>query len=106
MSARNDSEMLALLVAQADAQGDDLVMIRALVEEASDLGAARALERLGLADATAQEDVRELRELLRSWRDAKRAARTAVLGWLARIAAALLLLGLAVKTDLLRMLRL
>ncbi len=101
----NDSEMLALLVAQAEAQGGDLVMIRALVEEASDLGAARALERLGLADATAPDDMRELRDLLRGWRDAKRAARNAVLGWLMRIAAALLLLGLAVKLDLVGMLR-
>lgn len=78
MTAR-DSEMLALLAAQADERGGDLVMIRALVEEASDLGAARALERLGLADPTAHEDVRELRELLRGWRDAKRAARNAAL---------------------------
>lgn len=104
MSAR-DSEMLALLVAQGEERGGDLVMIRALIEEASDLGAARALERLGLADATAHDDVRELRELLRGWRDAKRAARNAALGWLIRIAVALLLLGLAVKLDLLRTLR-
>lgn len=104
MTAR-DSEMLALLVQQADAQGGDLVTMRALVEEASDLGAARALERLGLADETAHEDVKELRELLRAWRDAKRSARNAAMNWLARIAAALLLLGLAVKLDLLRMLR-
>lgn len=104
MSAR-DCEMLTLLVAQAEERGGDLVMIRALVEEASDLGAARALERLGLADATAHEDVRELRELLRGWRDAKRAARNAALGWLMRIAVALLLLGLAARLDLLRMLR-
>lgn len=105
MSVRAESEMLALLVAQAEERGGDLVMIRALVEEASDLGAARALERLGLADATAHEDVRELRDLLRGWRDAKRAARNAVLGWLMRIAAALLLLGLAVKLDLVGMRR-
>ena len=105
MSGRLDSEMLALLVAQAEEQGGNLVMIRALVEEASDLGAARALERLGLADATAPDDMRELRELLRGWRDAKRAARNAVLGWIARILAALLLLGLAVKLDLVGMLR-
>lgn len=104
MSAR-DSEMLALLVAQAEERCGDLVMIRALIEEASDLGAARALERLGLSDATAHDDVRELRELLRGWRDAKRSARNAALGWLIRIAAALLLLGLAVKLDLLRTLR-
>jgi hypothetical protein len=102
---RADSEMLALLVEQADAAGGDIVAMRALVEEASERGATRALERLGLADATAHEDVRELRELLRGWRDAKRAARNAVLGWIARIAIALLLLGLAVKLDLTALLR-
>jgi len=102
MTMRAESEMLALLAAQADARGGDLVTIRALVEEASELGAARALERLGLADARAQEDVRELRALLRGWRDARRTARNAVLGWIARVAMALLLLGLAVKLDLLR----
>jgi membrane-bound ClpP family serine protease len=103
--SHRDSEMLALLVEQAEGQGGDLVMIRALVEEACDLGAARALERLGLSDATAHDDVRELRELLRGWRDAKRSARNALLGWIARIAVALLLLGLAVKLDLVGLLR-
>lgn len=106
MTGRIESEMLALLVAQAEQQGGDLVMIRALVEEAIDLGAARVLDRLGLADAKAGDDMRELRELLRGWRDAKRTARNALLGWLAKAAAALVLLGAAVKLDLLRMLRL
>ena len=105
MMGRSDAEMLALLVQQADSEGRDLVMIRALVEEASDLGTARALERLGLADATATDDVRELRELLRGWRDVKRTARNALVGWLVRIGVALLLLGLAVRFDLMRMLR-
>jgi hypothetical protein len=103
--SRADSDLLARLVAQADAAGGDLVLIRAMVEEASDLGAARALERLGLADTTAHEDVRELRELLRGWRDAKRAAGHAVIGWVLRIAVALLLLGLAVRLDLAALLR-
>lgn len=99
---KQDGEMLARLVAQADGGpgGSDMVMIRALVEEASELGAGRALERLGLADRRAEGDVRELRELLRAWRDAKKAARGAVIGWLVRIALALLLLGIAVKTGL------
>ena len=80
-------------------------MIRALVEEASELGAGRALERLGLADRRAEGDVRELRELLRAWRDAKKAARGAVIGWLVRIALALVLLGIAVKTGLVGLVR-
>ena len=93
-------EMLARLVAQAEGQVADMVTIRALIEEASERGAGRALERLGLADRGAEGDVRELRELLSAWRDAKKAARGAVIGWMARIAMALILLGIAVKTGL------
>lgn len=105
MNVKADSEMLSLLVAQAQGDGSDLVTLRALVEEASDLGTGRALARLGLADPTAPDDVRELRELLRGWRDAKRTVRNAALGWIVRLGIALLLLGLAVKFDLMRMLR-
>jgi hypothetical protein len=96
-------EMLARLLAQAQATpgGADMVTIRALIEEASELGAGRALERLGLADRRAEADMRELRELLSAWRDAKKAARGAVIGWAVRIAMAMLLLGIAVKVGLL-----
>ncbi len=100
MRMKTDSEMLALLIAQADEQGGDLVMIRALVEEASDLGVARALARLNLGDEAAKDDVRELRALLTGWRDVKKSARNAAIGWLVRVAVILLLLGMAVKLDL------
>jgi hypothetical protein len=100
-----DGEMLARLVAQAEGQAVDMVTIRAMVEEASELGAGRALERLGLADRRAEADMRELRELLRAWRDAKKAARGAVIGWAVRIGMALLLLGVAVKLGLLGLVR-
>lgn len=97
-------EMLARLVAQAEGAGlpgrGDIVMIRALIEEASELGAGRALARLGLEDRRAEADMRELRELLRAWRDAKKAARGAVIGWAVRIVMALVLLGMAVKMGL------
>lgn len=99
------TDMLARLVAQADGQALDMVTIRALIEEASELGAGRALERLGLADRRAESDVRELRELLSAWRDAKKAARGAVIGWIVRIGMALLLLGIAVKMGLLGLVR-
>lgn len=104
---KQDGEMLARLVAQADGMpcGADMVMIRALIEEASELGAGRALELLGLADRRAERDVRELRDLLRGWRDAKKAARGAVIAWVARIALALLLLGMAVKLGVIGMVR-
>jgi hypothetical protein len=92
--------MLIHLAAQAEARGADLVTLRALIEEASDLGAARALARLGLSDDSAAKDMAELRELLSAWRDAKTTVRKAVLGWLVRGALALLLVGLAVKLGL------
>ena len=95
-----NSNMLIHLAAQADARGADLVTLRALIEEASDLGAARALARLGLADDHAAKDMTELRELLSAWRDAKKTMRKAVLGWFVRAGLALLLLGLAVRFGL------
>ena len=98
-------DMLARLVAQAATSSPEIVTLRALVEEASELGAARALERLGLEDAKAREDMAELRELLSAWRDAKRGAWKAALEWLLRGALALLLVGLAMRLGLSEMLR-
>jgi hypothetical protein len=60
---------------------------------------------LGLADRSAEGDVRELRELLSAWRDAKKAARGAVVSWAVRIVMALVLLGVAVKAGLTDMVR-
>lgn len=93
-------ELLARLMAQAEAKGVDMVTLRALVEEASQAGAARALGALGLDDARARRDMDELRELLSAWRDAKRSARQAVVQWVTRVMAAALLIGLAVKLRL------
>ena len=91
----------ALIVAQlAQADGHDLVTLRALVEEASEMGARRALARLGLADEDAREDVVELRQLLKAWRDAKSSARNAVIGWIVRGCLALVLIGIALKLGL------
>jgi hypothetical protein len=99
-----NASMLALLVAQAEGQGADLVTLRALIEEASEVGAERALGALGLRDESARRDMDELRELLRAWRDAKRSAWKAVVTWVVRVGLAALLVGMAVKlglTDLL-----
>ena len=46
----NSDEMVARLVAQAEDQGAELVTLRAIVEEASELGAERVLSRMGLDD--------------------------------------------------------
>lgn len=92
-----DGSVLAQLMLNAEDDGADLTTLRAIVEEAGELGAARALKRLGLDDAGAAKDMAELRELLAAWRDAKRSAVRAALNWIARMAAALLLVGLAVR---------
>ncbi|HST37108.1 MAG TPA: DUF6127 family protein [Allosphingosinicella sp.] len=100
-----NASMLALLIAQAEGQGADLVTLRGLVEEASEVGADRALSALGLKDENARRDMDELRELLRAWRDAKKSAWQAVVSWAVRIVLALLVAGIAVKVGLLEMLR-
>lgn len=99
------ASMLALLVGQAEAQGADMVTLRALIEEASGLGAERALAAIGLTDANARRDMDALRELLRAWQDAKKSARDAVVSWIVRIVLALLVAGIAVKVGLLEMIR-
>ncbi len=94
------SEMLAGLIAQAEGEGARVLTLRALVEEASEAGASRALVRVGLSDATAGADVAALRELLGAWRDAKKSARGALVAWVVRGVLALLVMGLAVKLGL------
>jgi len=89
--------MLARLLVQAMEDGGDLVTMRAIVEEASELGAQRALAHLGLDDDHAHGDLSELRQLLRAWRDAKSSAWNAGIGWLVRGMLALLLVGIAYR---------
>jgi hypothetical protein len=96
----NSDQLLARLMAQSEAKGVDLVTLRALVEEASQAGATRALGALGLDDPRARRDMDELRELLSAWRDAKRSARQAVVGWVVKLCLAALLIGMAVKLKL------
>ena len=91
--------VLAQLMAQGSGDGADLATLRAIVEEAGELGATRALARLGLSDEAAHGDLAELREMLRAWRDAKKSALRAVLGWVVRMVLALVLVGVAVKTG-------
>jgi hypothetical protein len=98
-------DMLARLIAQAAAEGSDLVTLRAVVEEASEVGAARVLGRLGLDDASAQGDLGELRELLGAWRAAKAATWKAAIAWLVRGLLAVLLIGIAVRLGALGMLK-
>lgn len=96
-----DSEdMLASLLAQAAEEGADVATLRAVVEEAGDLGAGRALARIGLADADAGADLRELRELLQGWRDARSGIWGQAFDKFVRGMMALLLAALAVQLGL------
>ena len=90
-------ELLARLMAQAVSEGGELVTLRAIVEETSEMTADKVLQRLGLSDSGAQDDLDELRELLRAWRDAKASAWKALVDWAVRGALALLLIGIAVR---------
>ncbi|MGB3797422.1 MAG: DUF6127 family protein [Alteraurantiacibacter sp.] len=101
----NRQEMLASLMAQAHDTGTDLVTLRAIVEEASELGANRMMCRLGLDDDGAQNDLDELRELLGAWRTAKASAWKAAVEWMVRGVMALLLIGIAVRLGVPGMLR-
>ena len=95
-----NASMLALLIAQAERQGADMVTLRGLVEEASECGAERALDALGLRDSQARRDMAELRELLQAWRDAKTLAWKEVVAWAIRILLALLVLGMSIRLGL------
>ena len=101
----NREDMLAALMAQARDTGTDLVTLRAIVEEASELGADRVMGRLGLDDDGAQGDLDELRELLGAWRAAKASAWKAAVEWAVRGVMALLLIGIAVRLGVPGMLR-
>lgn len=100
-----DDAVLAQLMRQAEGEGASLVTMAAMIEEASALGAARAMARIGLADERAGGDIGELRQLLGAWRDAKRTARNEVIGWTVRVMLAVLVLGLAVKLGLVALVR-
>ena len=91
--------MVARLVAQAEDEGAELVTLRAIIEEASELGAERVLTRMGLDDQAALADLSELRQLLQAWRDAKASAWKAVVTWIVRGVLALLLVGIVIRTG-------
>lgn len=101
----SNETLLAALLAQAREEGVATATLRGLIEEASQLGARRALADLGLADELAGRDVRELRDLLRAWRDVKSSAVKAVVGWAVRLLLAALVVGLTVRSSLMDLLR-
>lgn len=54
----------------------------ALLDAAAERGAKRALERLGLHDDGAGNDIRDLRNLLDSWRSARTTVLKTVTQWI------------------------
>ena len=71
-----------------------------LLDRAAERGAERCLAHLGLENGHAAKDIRELRDLLQAWRDARRTAwQTAVKVITTGILAALLV-GAAIKLKL------
>ena len=58
--------------------------LKEMLREAAEWGAKRALADIGLHDDEAGDDVKELRGLLETWRDAKRTAFKTTVSWLTK----------------------
>jgi len=91
---------LARLSEEGIAEGLSLETLTAIIDEASELGASRALARCGLQDEHAGADIAELRTLLDAWRDTKLTARRTAVRWLIRGVLTALAVGLAFKLKL------
>jgi len=72
----------------------DLGDVDALIEHAARRGARNALAELGLNDTTAPQDIRDLRNLLVSWRRIRKEAYNTVITFSIR-AALLIMFGIA-----------
>ena len=68
-----------------------------LLDRAAERGAERALVHLGLEGPHAAEDIRELRDLLEAWRDARRTAWRTVIRVATTSLLVVALLGAAIK---------
>lgn len=104
MSRARADDLLADLLSDIDAGPKDFVLLRTMIEEASEAGASKALAALGLEDERARRDMDELRELLVTWRDVKRSAWQTAARWIVRVLLATLMVGMAYRMDLLNLL--
>ena len=95
----DQSDILNTLVMQAVDDGAKPLTLRAIIEEASQAGAERALAHLGLSDPSAHQDILELRQLLISWRDVQTTARRTLVRWLTTVLLSLLVLGVLLYSD-------
>ncbi|MCL4652473.1 DUF6127 family protein [Burkholderia multivorans] len=71
-----------------------------LMTRAAQRGAERCLAHLGLENGSAARDIRELRDLLDAWRDARRTAWQTVVKVITTGILAALLVGAAIKLKL------
>lgn len=87
------------------AEADDTLLMRRddfedLLDRAAEKGAERVLAQLGLENGRAARDIRELRDLLEAWRDARRTAWQTVVKVVTTGILAALLVGVAIKLKL------
>ena len=71
-----------------------------LLDRAAERGAERVLAHLGLENGHAARDIRDLRDLLEAWRDARRTAWQTVVKIVTTGFLAILLVGAAIKFKL------
>ncbi|SMG63308.1 transmembrane protein [methanotrophic bacterial endosymbiont of Bathymodiolus sp.] len=71
-----------------------------LLNSAAERGAERVLAHLGLENGHAARDIRELRDLLEAWRDARRTAWQTIIKVATTGILATLLFGAAIKLKL------
>ena len=71
-----------------------------LLDRAAERGAERCLAHLGLENGNAARDIRDLRDLLEAWRDARRTAWQTTIKVTTTGILAVLLVGVAIKLKL------
>lgn len=84
---------------------DNMLLLRKedfddLLDRAAERGAERVLAHLGLENGSAAKDIRELRDLLEAWRDARRTAWQTTIKVVTTGILAALLVGAAIKLKL------
>ena len=93
----SDSQTLVQLVRTVEYQGASLMTLEAIIARAAEEGARAALNRCGLQDDAAGDDIRELRSLLDAWRDTRRTVRRTLVHWLICGLLSLILAGAAIE---------
>lgn len=71
-----------------------------MLNSAAQRGAERCLAHLGLENGSAAKDIRDLRDLLEAWRDARRTAWRTAIRVITTGVLAVLLVGTAIKLKL------